>query len=294
MRKPRRLLVRRAGPLPRLARTSVPGATRCFRTDPAGRIALIQDWPRLLAAARELPRIAWQCHHASARLLSFETLPELAWGDDGTTAADADGRFILPTSRWGLAWARISRCACCESPGWVGMHDVTGREFLRFNAPPGCPPELWADFLDPLRHRGEPVLRRPPTVGFPTIEAVKVAGAAQELTTLLSALRDERVALVVELATTGALRRESFDLGDIAVEGPLLAVRGPEALLQLALPAVVGLAVSSDADGDRLHALGPGETPLLALTATVGASARAVWHAALHAAFPELARAAHP
>ncbi len=268
-------------------------AGRCFRTHPDGRIALTSDWPALFAGLQDFPALALQLRHAFARLIMLAPLPRLAWQVQTAAAHHSAGDLTLDCAQWGRAWGLLQICDCCGAPGRVEVQDRHGGDFLEICADPGCAASNWSDYLARVAAPFAPGIsaadagRFAPASKLPR-HARWLGDAGSLLPALLDYLGNDTVPLRCSLRLAGATLTREFIPEQVDTANGLLTTGEPRTKLQLALPCVRGLAVTTDASGHELHAAGADESILLSFSASADPEAAAVWHRTLASTFTAL------
>lgn len=267
--------------------------SRCFRTSADGRIALTADWMKLLGAARSLGRVAIQTRHAYARLVAFREVPEfLSCPEDGYAQA-ADGSLRFYFQNWARAWGRLAECDCCGTPGRLEIHNAHALEFFQLCPIPGCEPAAWADFLAatatgevaPMTAGNASHVNVPVALPCLPSESRVLSEQAEEIVPLLNALGDDGIPLRCMMRTTEAIHSRGFVTSHVDVTDGVLTAGEKGARLQIGLPAVRSLMLSTAAHGWTLHFSGAGGVSLLALTAPADLAAQDAWRSALRSAF---------
>lgn len=268
--------------------------SRCFSTTADGRIPLTRDWPHLLATLARLPHLAWQTRHHAARLIALDRLPALSAPHPGAHRADARGHLEFDFERWHVAWARVALCPCCESAGRIEVLNARGAEFMHLCAHPASAPTDWAETVAAL-NEGRPADLPPPDFagsarfvlpGMPARSA-QLGAAASRLIDLLRTLGENGHTLSVLLRTVEVSHRRRFHPAQVALRGSVLHAWSRPTTWQLALDAVVGLALEQTTEGVWLHAAGADDTVLMSFGpgAATGPD-RQAWDHAVQALFP--------
>lgn len=271
---------------------TLPRVGRCFRTGPDGRIGIVGNWSALLREAHRVGQIALQTRHAFARIVAFTALPDFSAEPDRGFIRSETGSLHCCFQRWHRAWGWLRQCECCGSPGRVQIHNATGAEFMQFTAAPGSEAEAWSDFLAAVSDRdaspssaengGEFILPR-------LVSAhARAAFDPHAFFMLLRAFGDERLPLRFTVRTAEIAHRRDLVPSTVLCDESLLHAGEAGASVQLALPAVRSLAVTSDVNGLALHAVGEAETVLLTISGAFDPIASAAWQGALGRAFPDL------
>ncbi len=272
-------------------------ASRCFRTTSDGRIALVGNWLEMLVSARSLGRVAIQTRHAYARLVAFREVPEFLLCRKHGYAQSVDGSLRFHFDHWHRAWGRLAECDCCGTPGRLEVHNKHGLEFLQLCPIPGCEPADWARFLEAAAEdysglsadvagaAGGRV-----AVSFPCLpaESQLISSNAYDVVPLLESLGGQGVAVRCSLRTAEAVHSRGFLTTHVDVADGVFTAGEKGARLQIGLPAVRGLALGTSPQGWTLHFTGPGDTSLLALTASAEADSQEAWRSALRDAFPQI------
>lgn len=281
-------------PPPRFSTATSPqvrtkSVSRCFRTDSAGRIPLINDWRRLFQTVSHIETIAIQSRHAYARLIALDRMPALTWWEEeGLRAIDDAGTLQLRCSGWGQAWGRIAVCPCCDSPGTIEIHNALGSEFLQLCAFPGSDPANWAGYLDRLATDSFTV-NRPSTRALTGLSLLpegthRVAVTGAILPVFFSAISTQSVRVQVLLTTPELTHMREFTPRYVSTENLLLTVNDLRVTVQIALPQVRAVTV---ADNLSLHVTGADNT-LLASFAPAGPEHSTLWRITLKNLFPNL------
>lgn len=268
--------------------------SRCFRTGPDGRIALTNDWPALLREIRSAGAFALQTRHTCARLVSLSAMPELVWCPESNTARSESGELFFNFEHWHRAWGFLRTCNCCASPGRIEVRNATGREFLQFCAMPGSDSLTWANLLGTLIADHDPESTAHADFDscstFPILprSAIRLPSDIDELATILGAFGDAQIPVGVTLCTSEVFHRREFVPRQVTADDSILSAGENGTHLQLALPIVRGLALTTSARGWALHVVGADDALLLTLSAASDPFAAASWQEAIRAAFPIL------
>lgn len=268
--------------------------SRCFRTGPDGRIALTNDWSTLLHEVRGVGRFALQTRHTFARLVALTAMPELVWCPERRSARTETGELLFNFDHWHRAWGFLRTCNCCASPGRIEVRNATGREFLQFCAMSGSDSLTWANLLGTfLADQTQEFSARADSdscSAFPILprSAVRLPSDIDELATILIAFGDAQIPVGVTLCTAEAFHRREFVPRHVTVDDSILSAGENGTHLQLALPTVRSLALTTSARGWALHVVGADDALLLTFSAASDPFAAAAWQDAIRAAFPIL------
>lgn len=283
-----------------LLSTTAPRAGRCFRTDADGRIALTNDWPKLLRESFRAGRFAVQTRHAFARLNKITDLGEFALRAGGASgiASDETGVLDFCFGAWGRAWGFLRPCECCGSTGRIEVWNRAGGEFLQLSAMPVADAHAWSDYLAAVvaaaeSGTGSLAIEAAPSSGafeLPRLPrtSVRLPFHLEALGALLRAFGDEGLLVRCTVSTANLVHRRDLVPRGVTEHGGIVSAGEPGARVQFAWPAVRALALTSDVAGLSLHLVGADDAILLTISAAADPLARATWRGALAAAFPGL------
>lgn len=269
--------------------------SRCFRTTPEGRIAVLPDWRRLLERLSLLGEVAIQTRHSYARLVTVAPVPRFDWCPQGRRACDEGGALHFRFEHWHRAWARLAYCDCCGSPGRIEVCNEQGLDFLQVCALPEYEAADWADFLDGVAVSGaidwESAAQAEGLRAswFPRLPegAVPLTGDIDRLPRLLSMLADGEASVACVLATGEACHRRDLRLRRVDVTAGVLTAGAGLLRFQLGLPAVRQIALTTHESGPRLHMAGADGALLLTLAGAGDDHGRSLWDETLRVVFPE-------
>lgn len=268
--------------------------SRCFRTTPEGRIAVTDDWVKLLNAMTRLGPVALQTRHAYARMVAVTLVPQLSWCAQRRCAADAVRSLQFHFDHWQCAWARLAHCDCCGSPGRIEVCNEHGLDFLQVCALPECQVADWADFLADVTLEDS---GKDDVVGIPfesggfaraPAQAALVSNDVDQLVRLLTRLSEDEGSVSCTLVTEAVCHRREFSLNRVVAEDGVLTAGEGLSRFQLGLVASRRLAVTLREDGFHLHVVGADDALLLTLSGAAGASDNFLWKEALRAVFPAI------
>lgn len=267
-------------------------ASRCFRTNAEGRIAVTDDWLKLLQTLERLGPVALQTRNACARMVAVMPVPALSWCPQRRCARDEAGALCFQLDHWHRAWARLAHCDCCGSPGRIEVCNRYGLDFLQLCALPECEAADWADILAEISRDDagdEQEERSWEESGFVRVpaEARTVRGDGGHLEPLLARLADEAGSVGCMLAAGETWHRREFALKRVFSDAGVLTAGAGLSRFQLGLPAVRRLATTSWNGQTQLHVAGTDEALLLTLSAAGGAAGENLWNEALRSVFAD-------
>lgn len=258
-------------------RHSLNSATQAlqFRSNATGDILLRSDWTALLTSLRTIPAWIIQSLHPFGRLVGRTTIPAWDLADLSKPMSDPAGRLHLTFSHWHHAVARLEKCPCCDSPGYIEIRNSVAQPILQFRAPAGtlvgplaglaaqlaAPAGLApaASFASP-----ELVLSRFDATGCNTAPSAA-------LPAFLSRLGTAGVELLWRMGNGGCDHRRLFAPSSVGLEDSVLTASGPyHNTCQLILPAAQHLALETSPIAERVHVLAPDGALLLTLAPALG------------------------
>jgi|GEM_PF-1961408 len=231
---------------------------RCFATTADGRITIERHWSRLIEQLARLPQVALQTRHAYARLIGLGPLPR---GDfSNGQLVDSVSRLTLNYDLWRDAWARLSVCDCCQSPGRFEIVNQHGTEFMQICAAPETEPTAWAnEIVSFANHPTEDFPIAPPltnaqhTMPMLSLRARPLPRRPSAICSMIHALADEGHAIAVNLRTAEASHFRNLVPTGINYDGTCLVVRDGITTIQLIHPPDSQLHVEETTQGRWVH-----------------------------------------
>lgn len=246
-----------------------------FRTNSTGDILLRSDWAAVLCALRSVPAWIVQTLHPLGRLVGRFPVPAWNLTVSSPSVSDPAGGLDLDFNHWDHAVARIEKCPCCDSPGYIEIRNALAQPILQFRAPSGTPVGPLATIaaqlaapsgLAPASSFGSPEIFQPrlDAAASPTVPA---AGLPEFLTRLGAA----GVALRWRLSNAGCDHRGLFTPSSVRVEAAVLTATGVQNnTCQLILPAAHALMLESSSAAERVHVLATDSSLLLTIAPALG------------------------
>jgi|GEM_PF-6124733 len=249
-----------------------------FLTTETGRIALIQDWDRLISEMETFPSLSIQATNARARL-SVRICP-----------TEIGGPVDLSPLHWTpgdgcRAWADMERCKSCGSPGNLRVLNSRGNEYLRFCAPAAIHLQSWAKFLaqfatHPKNSRAkeyESSTQQPCLLS----DAKIVDMSLHDWILLLYHYGKFQNPLTVRLHTTGASLEHKFLFSRIECDDFALIARAANACFALTLEEISVFALVQRENDEWLLVVGPDDEIIAEFGPNDDATSRSMWQTAL-------------